>query len=165
LTKKNQRRPPGKRSHIAGLVLIGIYKICEGLLLAAAGVGVLRLLHRDLETVLMHWVHVLRVDPDNRYIHRLLERAFSMNPKQLKELSVGTFVYAAMRLTEGFGLVARQRWAEYLTIILTALFIPLELYEMIRHFTWVKAFVFAANVIVVVYLVMVTRKGSPNTKS
>jgi uncharacterized membrane protein (DUF2068 family) len=166
LKKKLPRRSSAPRpSHGAGLILIGIYKICEGLLLAAAGVGVLHLLHRDMETVLLHWVHVLRVDPDNRYIHGLLERAFAINPKQLRELSVGTFVYAAMRLTEGLGLVARRKWAEYLTVILTALFIPLELFEMFRHFTWVKAAVFAANVIVVVYLLMVMRKASFINKS
>ncbi len=147
------------------LVWIGIYKVLEGSLLLAAGFGVLHLLHGDVEAHLRHWVHVLRVDPDNRYIHGLLERAFAINPKQLKELSVGTFVYAAMRLTEGFGLVARQKWAEYLTVILTALFIPLELFEMFRHFTWIKAAVFAANVIVVVYLSMVMRKASLINKS
>lgn len=160
MKKKPARRPSVSRPRRLGLVLIGIYKICEGLLLVAAGAGALRLLHRDLEALLLHWVHVLRVDPDNRYIHRLIERALSISPKQLKELSVGTFIYAALRLTEGVGLVARRRWAEYLTVIATGLFVPLELWEMVRHFTWVKAVVFAVNVVVVVYLAVAIRKGS-----
>jgi uncharacterized membrane protein (DUF2068 family) len=138
-------------------VLIGVYKVCEGLLLVAAGAGALRLLHRDLETVVLHWVHVLRVDPENRYIHLLLEKALGIGPKQLKELSVGTFIYAALRLTEGFGLMARRRWAEYLTVIATGLFVPLEVWEMLRHFTWVKAAVFATNIVVLVYLALSIR--------
>lgn len=163
MKKKPRSRPPApQRKPGLGLVLIGIYKICEGVLLVAAGAGALRLLHRDLETVLLHWVHVLRVDPDNRYIHSLLERALSMSPKQLKELSAGTFLYAALRLAEGVGLAARKRWAEYLTVIATALFIPLEVYEMFRHFTWVKGVVFALNVVVVVYLAASIRRGRRN---
>jgi len=139
-------------------VLIGIYKVLEGLALVAAGVGVLHLLHGDVEDHLMHWVHVLRVDPDNRFIHHFLERAFSISPKQLKELSVGTFVYAALRFAEGFGLAFRQKWAEYLTVIATALFIPLEIYEMTQHMTYVKIVVFILNVAVVIYLLYRLKK-------
>ena len=56
----------------------------------------------------MHWAQVLRVDTDNRYIHGILVRIFRVTPKQLKELSVGTFIYAGLFLTEGFGPAAAQ---------------------------------------------------------
>ena len=79
------------------------------------------------------------MDPDNRYIHGILVRIFRVTPKQLKELSVGTFIYAGLFLTEGMGLLLRKHWAEYFTIITTGLFIPLEIYELVRHFTVTKA--------------------------
>ena len=85
-----------------------------------------------------HWIEVLRVDPDNRFIHTALLKIFNVTPKQLRELSVGTFVYAAIFLTEGTGLVMRRHWAEYMTLISTGLFIPLEAYELFRHFTLLK---------------------------
>ncbi len=62
---------------------------------------------------------MLRVDTDNRYIHGFLVRIFRVTPKQLKELSVGTFIYAGLFLTEGMGLLLRKHWAEYFTIITT----------------------------------------------
>jgi uncharacterized membrane protein (DUF2068 family) len=93
------------------------------------------------------------VDPDNRLIHRILVRIFRVTPKQLKELSVGTFLYAAVFLTEGTGLLLRKHWAEYFTIISTGLFIPLEIYELARHFTMVKLAVTLINVLIVWYLV------------
>jgi uncharacterized membrane protein (DUF2068 family) len=133
--------------------VIGIYKLFEASLLAAAGFGVLKLLHRDIGEMLEHWVRVLRVDPDNRYVHALLGKAFSVSPKQLRELSAGTFVYAALRLSEGIGLVLRQRWGEYLTVIATALFVPLEIWEMMRHFTWIKVAVFIGNIAILIYLI------------
>jgi uncharacterized membrane protein (DUF2068 family) len=161
LTSRLKPRPSArKRASGRLLVLIGIYKVLEGLFLVAAGVGVLHLLHGDIEAHLMHWVHVLRVDPDNRFIHRFLERAFSINPKQLRELSVGTFVYAGLRFAEGFGLALRKRWAEYLTAVATGVFIPLEIYEMTRHLTWVKMVVFVINVAVLIYLLVGLRKDA-----
>lgn len=118
-----------------------------------AGFGAMRLLRGDYEATLMHWVHVLRIDPDNHYIHSALSRAFSVSHKQLRELSVGTFIYAGLRFTEGIGLVLRKAWGEYLTVIATGLFIPLEIYEMFHHLTWVKVVVFVLNVATVWYLV------------
>ena len=158
MKRKSSRVKPRPSGRL--LVLIGIYKVLEGSLLLAAGFGVLHLLHGHVETHLLHWVHVLRVDPDNKYIHRALERAFAMSPKQLKELSVGTFVYAGLRYAEGFGLAFRKKWAEYLTVIATGVFIPLELYEMTHHLTYVKILVFATNIAVLVYLIVRLRKDA-----
>jgi uncharacterized membrane protein (DUF2068 family) len=76
-----------------------------------------------------------------------------VTPKQLKELSVGTFFYAGLFAIEGIGLLMRKRWAEYFTIITTSGLIPLEIYEMTRHFTATKVVVLVVNLLIVLYLV------------
>jgi len=134
------------------IFLIGVFKVVKGISLLIAGFGLLRLLHRDVAAVTEHWIEVLRVDPENRFIHRGLVRIFNVTPKQLRELSAGTFVYAAIFLTEGTGLLARKHWAEYMTLISTGLFIPLEAYEIHRHFTWLKVAVTVVNLLIVWYL-------------
>lgn len=137
----------------AVLVLIGLFKLLKALLLIAAGIGAIHYLHRDLAASVAHWVQVLRVDPDNRVIHGLLVRVFRVTPKQLRVLSVGTFVYAGLFATEGIGLLMRKRWAEYFTIVTTGALIPLEIYELARHFTVAKVVVTLVNVLIVLYLV------------
>lgn len=136
----------------AWIILIGLFKLFKAISLLIIGFGVLHLLHRDVATVVEHWIEVLRVDPDNRFVHRTLLRIFNITPKQLKELSVGTFVYAAIFLTEGTGLLLRKHWAEYMTLISTGLFIPLEVYEIYHHFTWLKVAVTIVNLLIVWYL-------------
>ena len=136
------------------LFLIGLFKLAKGLSLLIVGFGLLRLMHRDVGSVVQRWVEVLRVDPDNRFIHRALLKVFNVTPKQLKELSVGTFVYAAIFLTEATGLLARKHWAEYMTLISTGLFIPLEAWEIHRHFTVLKLGVTVINVVIVWYLAL-----------
>ena len=134
------------------LLLIGLFKLVKGVSLLIIAFGLLRLLHRDVAEVTQHWIEVLRVDPDNRFIHRALMKIFNVTPKQLKELSAGTLVYAAIFLTEGTGLLLRKHWAEYMTLISTGLFIPLEIYEIHRHFTMLKLAVTVVNVLIVWYL-------------
>jgi uncharacterized membrane protein (DUF2068 family) len=147
-----------RKSSSSGLVLIGLFKLLKGLLLVAAGVGALRFLHKDLAVSVNHWVDVLRIDPENRFIHPILAKIFAISPKQLRELSVGTFVYAAVLLTEGIGLLLRQHWAEYFTVISTGIFIPLEVYELVRHFTALKVLVLLVNVAIVIYLIVQLRR-------
>ena len=149
-----------KQSSSFILILIGLFKLVKALLLIAVGIGSIKFLHKDLGSTMMHWIQVLRVDPDNRFIHGTLVRIFRVTPKQLKELSVGTFLYAGVFLTEGMGLLLRKHWAEYFTIISTGLFIPLEIYELARHFTILKLAVTAINVLIAWYLVARVRSRS-----
>jgi uncharacterized membrane protein (DUF2068 family) len=151
--RKAFKKQPSKESSSFVLILIGLFKLAKALLLIAVGIGSLRFLHKDLGSTVMHWIQVLRFDPDNRLIHGVLVRIFRVTPKQLKELSIGTFLYAAVFLTEGTGLLLRKHWAEYFTIISTGLFIPLEIYELARHFTILKLAVTVINVLIVWYLV------------
>jgi len=149
-----------KRQSSFILILIGLFKLVKAALLITVGIGAIKLLHKDLAETVMHWAQVLRVDPDSRYVHGILVRIFRVTPKQLKELSVGTFFYAGLFLTEGLGLLLQKHWAEYFTIVTTGLFIPLELYELARHFTITKLVVTVVNVLIVWYLVARVRSRS-----
>jgi uncharacterized membrane protein (DUF2068 family) len=140
------------------LLLIALFKLIKGLLLLAVGIGAVKLLHRDVAETVSGWIDILRVDPDNRYIHGILTRVSNLTPAQLKAASVGTFVYSGLLLTEGIGLLLRKRWAEYFTIITTAGLIPLELYEISKHVTAAKIAILVINVAIVAYLVVRVRK-------
>lgn len=122
------------------LKLIGAFKLLKTLALIAAGVGLVN-----------GWV--THLSPDNAYANKLVAHLAFMDPKKLRELGVGSFVYAGLFATEGTGLLLRKLWAEYLTIVITTSFIPLEVYEMIEHRSVVKGVVIALNVAIVIYLI------------
>jgi uncharacterized membrane protein (DUF2068 family) len=135
-----------------GIRLIAYFKFFKGILLVASGIGLLKLLHKDVAEVVNHWISTLHFDPDNRHIHGVLLRASVVNQRQLKELGVGSVVYAGLFLTEGSALLMQKRWAKYLTAIITASFIPLELWELVEHFSTIRTVVIMVNVIILWYL-------------
>ena len=151
---------PAARQQESGttLLLIALFKLFKGVLLLIVAIGALRLLHKDVSTVVQHWIDLLRVDPDNRFIHRIIVKSFGIQAKQLKEISAGTFFYSGILLTEGIGLLMKKHWAEYFTVISTAVFIPLEVYEIFHRFTFVRVGVLIVNVAIVWYLVDRIRK-------
>jgi uncharacterized membrane protein (DUF2068 family) len=149
---------PKSKSHSRGLMLIAVFKLLKGFVLLAVAIGALHLLHRDVAAEADHWINAFQVDPHNRFILWLLAKLPMVDDRKLKELSVGTFIYSAVFLTEGIGLALHKRWAEYFTIITTSSFLPLEVYEIIRHSTIAKGLALVINIAVVIYLVRELRR-------
>ncbi|HXX73507.1 MAG TPA: DUF2127 domain-containing protein [Nitrospiraceae bacterium] len=135
------------------LKLLATYYLLQGLLLAALGFGGVILMDQDHELVMQQWLHLIHLDPENRHIHGLLTRAFSIDDHQLEALSIGSFVYAALALVQGGGLLYGRRWASYLTVVMIASFLPFELYAVMNHVTPLRVTALGVNGVIVWYLI------------
>jgi len=144
--------------HQRGLLLIGLFKLTKALLSIALGVGALKLLHHDLGTVILHIADALRIDPESHLIGLLMIKADVINPRDLRHFSMITFAYAVVCLVEGTGLMLEKRWAEYFTVTLTALALPLECFELIKEFTILRITLLLVNLAVLAYLIWLLRR-------
>ena len=140
-------------------MLIAAFKLFKGLALLAVGIAAHSLVRKDLVQEAQRWVDLFRIDPHSHYLHLVLEKLGNVDARKIRQFSIGTFFYSMVFLTEGVGLALRKRWAEYLTIISTSAFIPLEIYEFVKHATILKFLLFIVNVAVVVYLVLELRRN------
>lgn len=147
-----------RRHSREGLLLIGAFKLLKAAALIALGVGALKLLHKDVAAEVSRWVASLDLNPDSPYLMSVLGKLARIDSHKLKALSIGTFLYAGLYFAEGTGLLLRKRWAEYLTIISTAGFIPLEVYEIARQITAVRIVLLLVNIAIVIYLVLDLRQ-------
>jgi uncharacterized membrane protein (DUF2068 family) len=148
------------QKHNRGLLLIAIFKLGKGLLLLILAVGAFRLLHKDVQQLLENWINMLRVDPGNRYVSAVFAKAGLLDDRKLQELSALTALYAALFLAEGVGLFMEKRWAEWLSVIATASFLPLEVYELAKHFSALKVLLLTGNILIVVFLILRLRRGN-----
>ena len=140
------------------LRLIGAFKLAKGTLLALAALNMLRHIHDDFELMGYVFVTRLHLDPEGRLVEPILRKLLDIDPRTLKHFSVGALAYAALLYTEGIGLILRQHWAEYLTIVATACLVPFEVYELSRHGTATRVIALVVNVAIVLYLVKVLRR-------
>lgn len=136
-----------------GIWLIAIFKLAKALALLAAGIGAAMLMHHDVQATLRSLTNALLVGRESRVIEQLLVKVASVDDRELRLAEVGTFLYSALFFTEGTGLLLRRRWAEYMTIIITASFIPFEIIAVVRRFAPVRLVVVVINVAVIWYLV------------
>jgi uncharacterized membrane protein (DUF2068 family) len=137
---------------------IALFKLAKAALLIAVGVGALRLVHTDIAAMLEEWVPRLGFGPGSRYVGRLLVEAASWTPNRIRDVGVGSFIYAALFLTEGIGLWMLKRWAEWMTIVITSSLVPVEIYEIFRHPNVAKVVVLVINLGLVGYLIHQVRE-------
>src|SRR5580700_511166 len=142
------------------LRLIAIFKFFKAGLLIALGIGLFKLLHKDVGDVLQHWCEAMRLDPGSHFVNLALEKAAHVSPEQVKKLGLVSFLYAGLFLAEGTGLWLQKRWGGWLTVIITSSLVPVEIYEIYRHFSPVKVGVLVVNVAIVLYLIYHIRRGS-----
>jgi uncharacterized membrane protein (DUF2068 family) len=86
-------------------------------------------------------------------IVREIERLLNLRRGTLGLLAVVALVYCVVEGTEAVGLWWERRWAEYLTVVATAGFLPFELHELAKRVSAVRVSALVANLAVLVYLV------------
>jgi uncharacterized membrane protein (DUF2068 family) len=142
------------------LVLIAAFKLSQALLFIAMGVGALRLVGKDIGDLLIRLAEHLHFSSEPRLVDFILEKSPLVNDRLLKRIGAVVFIYAALDLIEGTGLYLEKAWAEYLTLAITASFLPWEIFEVLRRVTWIRSGLLAVNALVVFYLLkMVLERG------
>ena len=80
-------------------------------------------------------------------------------------LALGALVYAAVRSIEAYGLWREREWAQWFALLSTALYLPPELYWLLRRPGWLRGSVFATNVLNLLFMltlrVNAARRTSP----
>lgn len=137
-----------QRKRDAGIVLIAVFKIVKAATLIAAGAGAFRLLNPDFAARVESWLASTQLTA----AHRILTLLGRTSDGKLEAIGVMLFAYAALFLLEGCGLLARKRWAEWLTVVATGSLIPFEIWECTRGVSAGKIVTIIVNVAVVVYL-------------
>ncbi len=86
-----------------------------------------------------------------------IDKLFSLQSSRLHLFAAVILAYAAIEGIEAVGLWYQRRWAEYLTLIVTASLLPLEVYELVHRLSPLKILAFVINVAVVAYLLYAKR--------
>ncbi len=155
---QNETGRAAHHHHNRWLVVIGLLKLLKAVLFVLVGIGAVRLLHKDVVDLFSRLLAELNFDPESRFVNLVLDKVALLDDHRLRLISTAIFSYATVDVVEGVGLLLEKTWAEYLTIIVTASFLPWEMFEVFRHVTWIKLALFIVNIAVVAYLLYDVRK-------
>jgi uncharacterized membrane protein (DUF2068 family) len=135
-----------------GLRGIAIFEALKGLAALAIAIWVLTLLHKDMVRVAERLLEALHIGLDRHFAQRILRAAGRITDKNLWMFISVIVVYTSVRFTEAAGLWLQKEWAEWFALLSGALYMPYEIFELLRHATALKWGIFGTNVIIVVYM-------------
>jgi uncharacterized membrane protein (DUF2068 family) len=154
-------RGPALRSAFI-LRLLAIERWIRGTIIVLLGIAVLRfkstevnlktLFDRDLGT-LQPFFNQINFNVSDSGIIRAIQHSLDAKQSTLGLISAGLLVYGGLQLIEGIGLWSLKRWGEYVAVVGTTLFIPLEVYEVTEKVTWLRVAALLVNLAAVVYLI------------
>jgi len=146
---------PTKKERV-GLELVAIYSFVKAGALVAAGLAALGMLNGRVSIAANNWLEGLALRYESRLAGRLAEHVLpyidQASGRHLIEIAIGAFLFAAVYVVEGVGLWRCRRWAEYLTIGVSASFLPFELIAIFRRPSLALLVTFVLNVFVVAFL-------------
>ncbi len=148
------------------LRLLAIERWIRGLLILLLGIAVLQfkssqvslrsIFDKDLAAAKPLFNQLGWNATDSGLIHSV-ESALNAKGSTLDWVAVFLMFYGILQLVEGTGLWLLKRWGEYFAVVATALFLPLEIYELTEKITALRIGAFLVNVAAVVYLLLSKR--------
>lgn len=148
------------------LRVLAVDKTARGLLIAVIAFGVYQFgghhdsVQRTVDTYLPLLTPLanqlgLRIE-DLNAMH-WVQQALALPPQTVNLVAAGIGLYACLNLTEGIGLWLMKRWGEYVAVIGTSLFLPLEVHELLLKVTPLRIGALVINLFLVAYLVISKR--------
>ncbi len=107
--------------------------------------GTVRFLH-----ILANRSHLLS---NARFVTNLFVKIDEAPQRRFLIISIFLLIWGTTDLIEAVGIWQKRRWAEYMTVAGTVIFIPIEMYSIFTHFTAEKIFISLFNIFLVIYII------------
>ncbi|HWR52540.1 MAG TPA: DUF2127 domain-containing protein [Bryobacteraceae bacterium] len=151
-------RPPeavDKVASAAGLRAVAIFEALKGMVVLALGLGLLALLHKDVEQAAENVLLHLHINPDRRLSHAILDAASRVTDGRLWAVAGAATAYAGVRFTEAWGLWHRRVWAEWFALLSGALYLPWEILKIFERPNWLHVTLLTGNIAIVLYMLYI----------
>lgn len=139
---------PDPHAH-PGLHALAVFELAKGLLALTAAAS-LEVMGPEPIRRAVHWLIArFNLDPDHGTLPSLLK---AIDPQAVHLAVAVVTIYALWRLVESWGLWRAKAWASWLGCVGTAVYLPFDMYALVRHPGWHTGVVVLINLLVVAIL-------------
>ena len=131
---------------------MAVVEAAKAALVLLAGFGLLALIHRDVQDLAEKFVRHSHLNPAGKYPRIFLDAAERVTDTRLWLYASFAALYSLIRSIEAYGLWNERRWAEWFALASGAIYLPVEIYEVVHRVTWIKVAILIVNAGVVAYM-------------
>ena len=139
-------------NHEKGERIIALFEAAKGLIVLAAGFGLLTFLHKNFQKSVEEIILHLHLNPDKHYPRIFIDLAGNITDYQLWMFALFAVLYSGLRLLEAYGLWYGLRWAEWMAVITGSIYVPLEIYELFSGESLLKLITLLINIVIVFFM-------------
>jgi uncharacterized membrane protein (DUF2068 family) len=150
--RKRKGRGWGKHRYEAGIRTVALFEAAKGAVVVLVGLGLLALVHHDVQKVAEEVVRHLHFNPAKHFPRIFLDAAAKLTDFRLWTMALAAMAYSVVRFVEAYGLWRQQVWAEWFGILSGSIYLPVELYELTVSVSLVKVVILLINLMVVGWL-------------
>lgn len=145
------------KGHKKGLRTVATIEFVKGVLVTLAALGFVEVIRSniDLEDAAQNLLYFLHIDPDRHISQAFVDAAGRMMDANIATVLAIAFVYSGLRFIEAYGLWRQRVWAEWLAIVSGAIYLPFELYNLVRRPSTMHWVILLINIVVVLYIAWV----------
>ena len=153
-TRTHLRRSSRAHSHKGGLRTVAVFEAFKGALALASAYFLITLIRRDVDFkyAAEHILFSLHINPSNHWSREFLHAAGRISSTSIAMIAAIAITYAALRFAEGYGLWRQRAWAEWLAIVSGCIYIPFEVYKVVRRPNELHWAILGINILVVLYI-------------
>ena len=141
------------------LKVVAVFEACKGLLVLFAGLTLFSLIHQNIQSVAEQLVGHLHLNPAKHIPRIFIEAAGSLTDGRMLLFALFALLYSSMRFVEAYGLWFARRWAEWFALVSGSIYLPIELYELIKGVSWLKIIFVLINLLIVFYMAMMLKRN------
>lgn len=140
---------------------VALIDVVKGVVVLAIGLGILNAQSHVLEAAGQSLLRLLEVDAGTSAARKFLHVLHAADGEH-GLLTLAASAYACLRFIEAYGLWFTRTWARWLGLVSAALYVPFEIYFLIKGPGFTTLLVLAVNLLVV-WLLWPRRVPSSNT--
>ena len=138
---------------------VAIFGVTKAAIVLLLGCGLFQVIHKNLDEVAARVAQVPYINHEGRLSDLFLELESHSSDRNLWVLALATLAYASVSSTEAYGLWREREWGQWFSRFSTALYLPPELYWMLRDPTWLKCAVLVTNIVIFLFMLSLRVNG------
>jgi uncharacterized membrane protein (DUF2068 family) len=144
---------------------VAVFEAAKGIIVLLLGLGVLRLVHKDIDDVAEQIIRFLHASPGGHLSNLFIAAAHRANDKSLWAVAAAAMVYALVRFAEAYGLWYERDWAEWFALLSGAMYLPWEVLSIMRHSVLLKWVVLLLNLAIVLYMLILRLQAAARQRA
>lgn len=142
------------------LKVVALFEAGKGLLVLFVGVSLFSFIHQNVQIAAEQLVGHLHLNPAKHIPKIFIEAAGNMTDRRIILLALFALFYSCMRFVEAYGLWFAKRWAEWFALLSGCVYLPVEMYELIKGVTLFKIVFVSINITIVLYMTVMLKQNA-----